>query len=215
MFTLNNKNSRFNDNSHLFHDFNFFGQVNLSKRLLNIFTFAVMVSPFCLLSGQTIFAQVDENANYSEQKVLTKDIVPPPLNSVTTDERRQLKAESKLKNRTDLALEMMEARLLNSEEFLKNDDFQQSLNQLGNFQGLLIYTLDFLKKNQGEKSSLKSFKKIEINLRDFMPRLELLRREMPFKYSYHIQKLMIYVRDSRTDALSPMFGNTVLNEGGN
>lgn len=214
MIKLQNKNSKFNFNSRLTH-FKNFGRTDFSKALVRFFTFAVLLMPFYLLSGQTLFAQNDENVNYTEQKVLTKDIVPPPLNFVSTDERIQLKAESKLKNRTDLALELMEQRLLKSEEFLKNDDFQQSLNQLGNFQGLLIYTLDFLKESQHQKSSLKSFKKVEINLRDFMPRLELIRREMPFKYSYHIQKLMVYVRDSRTDALDPMFGNTVLNEGGN
>ena len=57
-----------------------------------------------------------------------------------------------------------------------------------------------------DKSSLKRF---EIGLRGFAPRIERLRREVPARYELYIRTLGIYVRDARSKALEPMFGNAV------
>lgn len=146
---------------------------------------------------------------------IPKDVVPPPLNLISKEEAKQLGAEDKMKNRTKLAIELMEARLVRSEELLRQDDYQESLNQIGVFQGLLIDTLKFLKSNEDSKGVEKNYKRLEMNLRDFMPRLELLRREMPFKYGYHVKQMLIFVRDARTRALTPLFDDTVLPEGSN
>ena len=53
-----------------------------------------------------------------------------------------------------------------------------------------------------------------MTLREFIPRLELLRRGLPFKYGYHVQKMIAYVVDARTEALEPLFADTVIPEGG-
>ena len=51
--------------------------------------------------------------------------------------------------------------------------------------------------------------RFEIGLRGFAPRIERLRREVPARYELYIRTLGIYVRDARSKALEPMFGNAV------
>jgi len=145
---------------------------------------------------------------------LPEGVVPPPLNLVSKEERTELEAETKMKNRTKLALNLIEARLAKSEGFSEKEDYQESLNQLGRFQGLIRYTFSYLKKNEDEKGSFKNFKRFEMTLREFLPRLELLRRELPYKYSYHVGKMIVFVREARADALEPLFEDTVIPEGG-
>lgn len=143
------------------------------------------------------------------------DIVPPPLNIITKEEKKQLDAETKMKDRTILALELMENRLLKSAEFAGKDKYRNSLDELGGFQALVRNTLNYLKQFEHQKSSLKNFKRFEMTLREFLPKLELIRREMPLEYSYHVRQMMKFVRDTRTRAIEPMYGNTVISEKGN
>lgn len=164
------------------------------------------ISVFVLFPlAQSAFSQIEEDR--------PRDLVPPPLNIVSKDEKKQLNAQRKMKKRTKLAITLMDARLIKSEEFLEEGNYNKSLEQIGKFQGLLIDTLRFLKKNKGRRGVHKNFKKFEINLREFMPRLEIIRREMPDKYGYHVRKMLVFVRDARTKALSPLFDDTVLPEG--
>ena len=145
---------------------------------------------------------------------LPEGVVPPPLNLVSKQERTELEAEKKMKNRTKLALHLIEARLTKSETFSEKEDYQESLNQLGRFQGLIRYTFNYLKRNENEKGSFKNFKRFEMTLREFLPRLELLRRVLPYKYGYHVGRMIVFVREARADALEPLFEDTVLPEGG-
>ncbi len=169
-------------------------------------TSLIYISIFIVLCfAQPSFSQVEKD--------IPKDLVPPPLNIVSKEEIKQLKAEKKMKKRTKLALKMMEFRLMKSEEFVEKNEYAKSLDQIGKFQGLLINTLKYLKRNKRSRGVHKNFKRFEINLREFMPRLEIIRREMPIKYGYHVRKMLVFVRDARTKALSPLFDDTVLSEG--
>jgi hypothetical protein len=184
--------------------------VKPAGRANRFFTFYFLVITFSLALTFPITAQ--EEVSYDDRP---DDLVPPPLNIISKDESKQLEAEGKMKNRTKLALELMEARLLKSEELLAQNDYGESLNQIGIFQGLLIDTMKFLKRNQNNKGVENNYKRLELQLRDFMPRLELIRREMPYKYGYHIKHMLFFVRDARTRALNPLFDDTVLPEGSN
>lgn len=142
-----------------------------------------------------------------------ENLVPPPLNILTEEEIKQLDAESKMKNRTKLALELMENRLLKSAQLAEDSEYRNSLDELGGFQALVRNTLNYLKQFEHEKASLKNFKRFEMTLRDFLPQLELIRREMPIEYSYHVREMMKFVRDARARAVEPMFGDTVISDG--
>lgn len=178
------------------------------KKNTKFLTFSFLFFTFSLLLCFSISAQPPADDR-------PEDLVPPPLNIISEDEQEKLEAEDKMKERTKLALEFMEARIIKSEELLKSEDYTESLNQLGYFQGIIIDTMKFLKRNQNDKAVLKHYKKLEMSLRDFMPRLELIRREMPYKYGYHVKYMLFFVRDTRSKALNPLFDDTVLPEGNN
>jgi hypothetical protein len=173
------------------------------NRVFVAFALAIL----CVLTSQTAFSQDAEDR-------LPEGVVPPPLNLISKEEHTALEAEEKLKNRTKLALGLIESRLSKSETSADKEEFQESLDQLGRFQALIRHTFVFLKNNEGRKDSFKNFKRFEMTLRDFLPRLELLRRELPYKYSYHVEKMILFVRDARSNALEPLFEDTVIPEGG-
>jgi hypothetical protein len=161
----------------------------------------------CAIASQTLFAQDQEDR-------LPEGVVPPPLNLITKEEKAELEAEEKMKDRTKLALNLIELRLAKSENSAEKQQFQESLDQLGRFQALIRHTFVYLKRNENNKGSFKNFKRFEMTLREFLPRLELLRRELPYKYGYHVEKMIIFVRDARSEALEPFFDDTVIPEGG-
>lgn len=162
-------------------------------------TFFLMLTAFCSLL--TIHAQQEK----------PKDLVPPPLALISDAEKENLEAESDMKKRTQLALVLMDARVKKAEELSAQKKFEESLNELGAFQALISNTLKFLNRNNsGSRKVLNNYKRFEISLRDYFPRLELMRREMPIKYGYHVRTLMKFVRDARTSATDPIFGETVL-----
>ena len=52
----------------------------------------------------------------------------------------------------------------------------------------------------------------EIGLREFPPRLEAIRRDLPLEYEDYVRRLIRYLRQARTIATEPLFGDTVLPE---
>ena len=111
------------------------------------------------------------------QENIIKDGVPPPLSIVSKNEEIQLDAETNLKKRTELSLDLMENRLKKAEMFSNEKKYKETLDELGGFQAIMRNTLGFLQKNDNGKGKvLNNFKRFEINLRKFVPRLELVRR---------------------------------------
>lgn len=178
-----------------------------SRRSCRLFVVSLLTFLLFVLGSTEAFSQ-------TEQPELPEGVVPPPLNVISKQEKADLEAERKISNRTKLALEFMDDRLSKSEEYAGKDDFQESLNQLGRFQALVKNTLWYLQENEDDKGSFKNFKRFEMTLRQFLPRLELLHRNMPFRYGYHFREMIKFVRDARTNALEPLFADTVIPEGG-
>jgi hypothetical protein len=159
---------------------------------------------FAFFCSQTaLYAQQEEEP--------PKDAAPPPLKILSKEEKKLLDSETNIKKRTQLSLELMETRLKSAETFIIQDDFQQSINELGGFQALLENAMNFLERRDvgGDKTDY-NYKRLEIGLRRTVSRLELIRRELPFKYGYYVQKLQRYVRDARAKAVEPLFDNTVV-----
>lgn len=142
-----------------------------------------------------------------------KDAAPPPLKVVTSEDRKLLDAETNVKKRTQLSMELMEIRLKNAEEFVAETKFQDTINEIGTYQALLEDVLDYLvKKDDNGKKVDDNFKRLEIGLRKTSPRLELIRREMPYRFAYYIQKAQKFVREARAKAIEPLFGDSVVLE---
>lgn len=139
------------------------------------------------------------------------DIAPPPLSVLSKGENDQLKTETDVKKRTQLAIELMQARLDKSETLCDQKLYRESLDELGNFQAIITDALRYLNRNNnGRKKVQYNYKRLDINLRQLLPRLELLRRKMPFRYGYHVKNLMRYVSKTRAKATDSLFANTVL-----
>ena len=175
------------------------GQITIFSLRLCI----LLLVSHCLLSAAG--AQDDKPEN----------LVPPPLAIVSKGEKSQLDAETDVKKRTQLAIELMDARLIKATELSSKNQHKESLDELGGFQALLRNAFNFLKRNDnGSKKILNNYKKFEISLRGFMPKLEIIRRDMPVRYGYHVRTLIKFVREARADAVEPLFGDSVLGEDG-
>lgn len=139
------------------------------------------------------------------------DMAPPPLRTVSKEEKAQLNDVVDLKNHTKLALELMNGRLTQAERCNSNNDFDGMFRELGGFHGLLDNTFEFLsKEDQNKVKVLDNYKRLELGLRAFTPRIEAIRRDLPLRYESYVRKLSQYVRDSRSKAVEPQFSNSVV-----
>ncbi|NOT47813.1 MAG: hypothetical protein HOP17_08695 [Acidobacteria bacterium] len=139
------------------------------------------------------------------------DSAPPPLKVVSKSELAQLEASRDIKKRTQTALELMSARLKQAEVLIVQENLDQMYKELGGFHGLMDNTLAFLNASDRDSGKvLNNFKRFEIGLRQFRPRLELIRRDIPSNYEPYVRNLIMYVRDARSKAVEPMFGDSVV-----
>ncbi len=141
------------------------------------------------------------------------EVAPPPLKIFSKEERSRLDAKvAVIKERTKLSLELMDLRLDAAEKFAGGRQFEAMFTELGGFQALMDDSLDYLnRRDTGSNGKvLDNFKRIEIGLRGFSPRIETIRRELPLRYDDYVRKLMKYVRAARTRATEPFFGDSVV-----
>jgi len=165
-----------------------------------LFTFYFLLSPFLLGILSTAFAQE-----------ITTDVEPPPLRIISKEETSKLEAEKDVKGHTKLAVLFMEARLKKAETFSLESQYQEMFSELGAFHGLVDRSLIFLNKHDTDSGKvLHNLKRLEISLRAFLPRLELIRRELPFRYEFYTRTLIRYVRDARTRAIEPFYDDSVV-----
>jgi hypothetical protein len=140
-----------------------------------------------------------------------KDVAPYPEKVFSDDEKKALNDETGIKTRTDLSLRFMDTRLSNALFLAQKPNFKEALSHLGTYQLLLEDALKFLKSNDTEKDKVQNtLKKFEITLRKHTTRLEIIRREMPYKYGWHVERIMKLLDDARDSALDPLFSDSVV-----
>ena len=177
-------------------------KINFFRRKKHLFSFFLLFTFYFLLSVPS-FAQ-------EEQPQFT---APPPLKAISKEEKSQLNAETNVKRHTKLALELMSVRLTSAENFNNQQQYTQMFNELGGFHALVDDTLDYLRSHDTDSGKvLNNFKRLEMSLREFAPRLELIRRDLPLKYELYVRKLIIYMREARTKAVEPLFSNSVVSD---
>lgn len=161
----------------------------------------MLIVPFLLLFLQICaFGQDDQEI-----------MAPPPLTLISKPEMAKLDAAKGVKDRTKVSLELMDTRLATAESLLAKNDFNGIFQELGAFQGLLDNQLEYLIKRDNDSGRiLDNFKRLEIGLRGFTPRVESLRREMPYRYEPFVRSVGKYLRDARSKALEPLFSDTVV-----
>lgn len=138
------------------------------------------------------------------------DDAPPPSRTVTKEDRDRLAQQTDVKNHMKLALELMNTHLTAAEHYDSQSNFESAYSELGGFQGLLEDTIGFLlAKSDDSGRSMDAFKKFEIGIRAFSPRIEAIRRDLPPKYDEYVRTLLKCVRDARSKAVEPLFDDTV------
>ena len=148
---------------------------------------------------------------WGQQPSNMPDVAPPPLKIISKEERSRLEAQSDPKKRTALSLEIGEMHMASAEADYSKGDFDSMYKELGIFQGVIENCLDFLVKNDtGSGKMLNSFKKLEIGLRSYAPRIENIRRDVPLNYEPYLRTLIKNLREARTKAVEPFFGTTVV-----
>ena len=181
---------------------NFGTKVNSLYRKKCLFSYLLLFTFYFLFSVPS-FAQ-------EEQPQMT---APPPLKAISKEEKSQLNGETNVKRHTKLALELMSVRLTSAENFNNQQQYKQMFNELGGFHALVDDTLDYLQSHDTDSGKvLNNFKRLEMSLREFAPRLELIRRDLPLKYELYVRKLIIYMREARTKAVEPLFSNSVVSD---
>ncbi len=184
----------------------------------NVLTSAFMqfrsLRPFrrflCLIFASAVFIPAALYAQSGDGMDI-QDSEPPPLKILSRSERGQLDAASDIKRRTKLSLDLMSARLSAAEAAFAAEDFKRMFTELGGFHGLMENTLSYLNMaSGGEGKILNNLKRFEMGLRPFMPRLELMRRDAPPRYDRYMRTLARSVRDTRSKAVEPLFGNSVV-----
>ena len=153
---------------------------------------------------------VEDKAQEQTEEQAPENLAPPAIKAISKEEKSALASISDIKSRTKLTIELMEARLKKAEALNAEEGFSGILNELGGFQALMNDALTYIHRNGGGGKMLDTFKRFEMALRAFTPRIELIRRELPDSYGYHVKRLLISVRDARSRAVAPLFSTTVV-----
>lgn len=139
------------------------------------------------------------------------DPAPPPLKLLASEDRKRLEGAADPISQSKLTVDLMRKRIDAAERSNTANDFDRMFREFGYFRALLDYSLDLLSKQDHETNrTLDSYKRFELSLRAASPRIEKIRRELPLKYEDYVHKLLNYIRDARTKAIEPLFGNTVI-----
>ena len=178
-------------------------QRNFEPIAISRFAFLVV---FVMLAAFAVTAQPP--ANNTDD--FDPDAAPPPVRAMTSSEKTQLDGQQGLKDRTKLALALMSSRLSKAEELNAKSEYKAMYDELGGFHALMDDTLEFLESAPRREKTLDNLKRFEMTLRGFAPRLGLLRREIPAEYDYYVRVLIKYLRDARSKAIEPLFGDTVV-----
>jgi hypothetical protein len=133
---------------------------------------------------------------------------------VSPVERSQLNAARDSKARLRISLDLAANRLTRTEEFTSQRKFDQALEELGGYLGLIDNVRAFIGGMDYDRGSTRDlYRHLEIALRAHIPRLAVMRRSTPVQYAGHIKDAEEYLREARAEALDSFYGHSVLREG--
>ncbi|HYP50010.1 MAG TPA: hypothetical protein VEQ34_03655 [Pyrinomonadaceae bacterium] len=164
-----------------------------------------LVAVFCLTGF--VFGQEAQTVDNQG----SDDIAPPPVFAMSGTEKSQLTNESDLKRRTQLCLMLADARLRRAEEATDREDFQAALLDLGSYQAIIENHIKFLERgNYSDGKVRDNFRRMDITLRSYTPRIETIRRTTPFEFAVHLKSILNFTRDARARALDSFFSDSIL-----
>jgi hypothetical protein len=173
-------------------------QRDLKRGLLVILLFVSLC--FTAVSGQEPRGQ-DQTA-------------PPPLKVITSRERAQLNETKDPKARLKVTLELCDAHLTNAANQTSQHEFDNAAAEAGMYWALMEDLFTFLGSVQRDNNKTRDlYKRLELVLRSYGPRLALMRRGTPAEYAVWIKEIEEFTRKGRTQALNSFYGHTVIRDG--
>jgi hypothetical protein len=142
-----------------------------------------------------------------------EDTAPPPLRTISREDRAQINATKDAKNRVKLTLELAEIYLKNSETETSKQDYEKAAAAAGRYWALLEDAFVFLKTMKSDSNKTRDlYKRVELTLRAHGPRLAAVRRSTPIEYAVWIKDIEELARKGRTEALNSFYGHTVVHD---
>jgi hypothetical protein len=139
------------------------------------------------------------------------EAAPPPTKIITREERSRIDSERDLKGKTRAYIDLMNTRLAAAERRSSAEEFNAMFGELGAFQALMEGCIATLQaRDASGNKAFDQYKKLDITLRTFGTRIELIRRELPVRFENYMLSLMRAVRDTRSKAVDPLFADTVV-----
>jgi len=142
-----------------------------------------------------------------------QDIAPPPLRTISTQERALINAEKDQKDRVKLTIEFANGHLTTSEAETAKQDYDKAASAAGRYWALIEDAFAFLKTLKADSNKTRDlYKRVELTLRAHGPRLATIRRSTPVEYSVWIKEIEDLARSGRTEALNSFYGHTVVHD---
>ena len=138
---------------------------------------------------------------------------PPPLHTISRDERTQIGAASDQKQRVKITIEFASLHLSAAERYTSQSNFEAASHEVGTYHALIENLLTFigtLKRDSNKTRDL--YKRLELALRADGPRLTSMRRTTPIDFAVWIKQAEDFAREGRTQALNSFYGHTVVRE---
>lgn len=178
-----------------------------TKPQISIFVRSGRLLFVCLLFFVTSFASVLEARGQDD----SEELAPPPIRAVAKEDQVRLGAETDMKGYTKLAIEFINRRMSEAEALNAKQDLTGMFREFGYLHGLVDTTLDkLIRSSDGSEGSLYNLKRFDLGLRSIIPRIERIRRDLPYSYEPFVRKLIKIIQDAREKALEPMFEDTVV-----
>lgn len=168
----------------------------------------------CALLALTVcLACVSWGQEKQEQQQQPPVIAPPLMKFIPRDERARLYEASNAGERTRTSIELAATHLGRAREATVAGQYEEAAAEMGSYQALYEDALHYLggmDANRGKVRDL--YKRMELALREDVPRIETIRRITPVEYSIHIKAVLEFSKGARAKALESFYGNTVLRE---
>jgi hypothetical protein len=138
---------------------------------------------------------------------------PPPLRTLSKEERGQVEGASDAKQRLKLTIEFAGVRLTSAEHFTTQSNYEAASHEVGSYYALIKNALDFLATLKRDSNKTRDlYKRLELALRADGPRLTTMRRTTPIEFAVWIKEVEDYAREGRTEALNSFYGHTVVRD---
>jgi hypothetical protein len=163
-----------------------------------------------LLASFTVITVAQDQKPTPQPTPLT---APPPLHTITKEERTQMSDSTEPKQRVRVTIEFAQTHLTTAERYTSESNFEAASHQIGSYRALIQDLLTFLATLKRDNNKTRDlYKRLELALRADGPRLTAMRRTTPLEFAVWIKQVEDFAREGRTEALNSFYGHNVVHD---